>query len=251
MPRMNIGLLTLASALLAAILWGPGAWAIESRPVNFAEGATSTTLKGTLRGDQTIDYRLPARAGQTMNVVLKTRHSANYFNVLPPGSNDVAVFIGSRDGNAWRGTLATDGEYTIRVYLMRSAARRNESASYTLTVGLTGGTPVPAGLGAAPAGDAKVPGTPYHATGSVPCSSGSATAGSSQCAFGVIRGARGNAEVHLTSANGSRRVLTFRGSGVSATDGARVQAGRSDDNWIIDVNGHEHYRIPDAVINGG
>jgi len=33
---------------------------------------------------------------------------------------------------------AADGEYTIRVYLMRSAARRNEIANYTLTVGITG-----------------------------------------------------------------------------------------------------------------
>jgi hypothetical protein len=30
-----------------------------------------------------------------------------------------------------------NGEYTIRVYLMRNAARRNESATYTLDIGVS------------------------------------------------------------------------------------------------------------------
>ena len=71
---------------------------------------------------------------------------------------------------------------------MRSAARRSETADYTVTVGLTGAAAASAALGTAPAGDAKVKGTPYHAAGAVPCSMGSAPQGSSQCDFGVIRG---------------------------------------------------------------
>jgi hypothetical protein len=47
--------------------------------------------------------------------------------------------------------------YALQV---RSAARRNETAKYTLTMGITGSA------------DAKVAGTPYHATGEVPCSVG-------------------------------------------------------------------------------
>ena len=73
-----------------------------------------------------------------MSVKLKSSNAANYFNVLPPGSQDVAIIVGSSDGNEWSGSLETDGEYTVRVYLMRSAARRNETASYTLTVGIAG-----------------------------------------------------------------------------------------------------------------
>ena len=83
------------------------------------------------------------RAGQTMTVGLKTDNAGNYFNVLPPGSRDVAVFVGSTDGNDWSGTLSADGKYTVRVYLMRSAARRNETARYTLTVGITGSPATP------------------------------------------------------------------------------------------------------------
>ena len=106
---------------------------IVSRPIQFAKGASSATVKGSFKGGTTIDYKLRAKAGQTMSVALKTSNGSNYFNVLPPGSNDVAIFVGSTDGNEWTGTLPADGEYTIRVYLMRNAARRNETANYTLT----------------------------------------------------------------------------------------------------------------------
>lgn len=251
MTRVSVGYLALACAFLVGSPWGSATGAIESRPVHFAKGASSATLRGSLKGDQTIDYKLRARAGQTMYVGLKTSNSANYFNVLPPGSKDAAVFVGSTEGNDWSGTLTADGEYTIRIYLMRSAARRNATANYTLTVGITGSASAPAGLGTAPAGDAKVKGTPYHATGKVPCSMGNAAPGSLQCEFGVIRGAPGNAEVHLTPPGGFTRVLIFAGGKVSASEGARVKPGRSDNDWLIEVNDHERYRIPDAVINGG
>ncbi|MDQ1303097.1 MAG: hypothetical protein QG595_1080 [Pseudomonadota bacterium] len=127
-------LLLLGATASSAVAAGP----IESRPIEFANGASSATISASLKGEQTIDYKLRARAGQRMSVKLKSSNAANYFNVLPPGSQDVAIFVGSSDGNEWSGSLETDGEYTVRVYLMRSAARRNETASYTLTVGIAG-----------------------------------------------------------------------------------------------------------------
>lgn len=248
--RVAVGCLTLTCALFTASSWVWAARAIESRPVQFAKGASSATLKGSLKGDKIIDYKLRARTGQTMTVGLKTDNTANYFNVLPPGSKDVAIFIGSTSGNDWNGALTADGDYTVRVYLMRSAARRNETAHYTLTVGVTGSASA-AGLGTAPAADAKVKGTPYHASGKVPCSMGNAAPGSSQCEFGVIRGAPGKAEVQVTPPGGFKRVLIFASGKVSAEGGAKVKTGRSGDDWLVEVNDYEHYRIPDAVINGG
>ncbi len=72
-----------------------------------------------------------------------------------------------------------------------------------------------------------------------------------QCEFGVIRGKPGHAQVHLTPPGGFARVLAFSGDKVSADAGASVEAIRNRDLWLIDVNDHEHYRIPDAVISGG
>jgi hypothetical protein len=246
-----VGRVVMACALLAASSWSFAADAIESRPLQFAKGASSATVKGSLKGDKTIDYKLRAKAGQIMSVTLKTSNSGNYFNVLPPGSTDVAIFVGSTSGNEWTGPLPTDGEYTIRVYLMRSAARRNEAANYTLTVGISGNAAVAPALGAAPASDAKVKGTPYHATGQVPCSMGNAPQGSAQCDFGVIRGKPGNAEVHVTPPGGFKRVLTFVAGKVTAGSGTSVKATKNGDLWAVDVNDYEHYRIPDAVISGG
>jgi hypothetical protein len=225
---------------------------IETRPIQFAKGASSATVKGTIKGDQTVDYTVRARAGQTMSVKLDTRHTANYFNVLPPGSNDVAIFIGSTSGNDWSGALAADGEYTIRVYLMRSAARRNETAKYTMTVGIAGGAAAsPPSAHVERPWDAKVDGTPYHATGEVPCSMGTAPPASARCPFGVIRGKQGDAEVHVTPPGGFERVLSFSGDKVSAGAGGVVRASKSGDLWSVDVNDYEHYQIPEAVISGG
>ena len=245
------GRIVMACALLAASSWSLAADAIESRPLQFAKGASSATVKGSLKGDQTIDYKLRAKAGQTMNITLKTSNASNYFNVLPPGSKDVAIFVGSTSGNEWTGPLPTDGEYTIRVYLMRNAARRNETANYTLAVAIAGSATAAPALGRAPPGDAKVKGTPYHATGQVPCSMGSTPPGSAQCDFGVIRGKPGNAEVHVKPPGGFERVLTFAGGKVTADSGASVKASKTGDLWSVEVNDYEHYRIPEAVISGG
>ena len=220
----------------------------EIRTVNvqFNAHETGTTVKGSIKGREIVDYRLKAKAGQLMTVSLSTSNLSNYFNVLPPGS-ETALFIGSTSGNDWTGTLPTDGDYTVRVYLMRSAARRNEKARYTLSINIADG-----GLGKAPSSDAKVPGTPYHATGKVPCSIGPDPKGSAQCEFGVIRSKPGNAEVHVTPPGGGTRVLNFRGSEVTSADPkARLNAIKSGDNWSISIDGFEYYDIPQAVIDGG
>lgn len=110
---------------------------IETRPVSFPKGKTSTTIKSSIKGDKTIDYVVNAKQGQTLSVKLTTANGANYFNVLPPGSNDVADFIGSTSGNSYSAKLSASGDWKIRVYLMRSAARRNESTKFTLNIGVT------------------------------------------------------------------------------------------------------------------
>ncbi|MGY6216641.1 hypothetical protein ACW73L_15900 [Methylolobus aquaticus] len=243
-------------AFAALALQPANAMAAEPRHerVSFKTGASSATLKGAIKGDQTVDYVLAARAGQMMSVTLNTSNGANYFNVLPPGS-DAAIANGSTLGNAWTGTLPVDGDYRVRVYLMRSAARRNEQARYTLTLEIAGSK----AAAAAPTGDAKVAGTPYHATGKVPCSVGPDPKGSAQCSFGVIRGAPGTAEVHLADPGfdvslhkDQLRVLRFAGARVTSPDPkVRVTAEKKGDEWSIAIDGFQFFTIPEAVIVGG
>lgn len=240
--------LFIAAAIALCSLTTPSRADIQTSPVQFKKGTRSATIEGSIKGGQTIDYTLRARAGQTMSVMLATKHGANYFNVLPPGSNDEALFVGSSGGNEWTGVLPADGEYKVRVYLMRSAARRNEAANYTLKVGIAG-TSRPPEFGKAPASDAKVKGTGYHATGPLPCRMGKDKP--IQCEFGVIRGKPGNAEVHVKPPGGLERVLTFIGGKVTTNPGEKVKATKQGHDWSVEVNDYEHYTIIDAVISGG
>ena len=84
--------------------------------------------------------------------------------------------------------VPSDGEYTVRVYPMRSAAPRNESAPYTLTVAVTlrGGAAAPSSLGQAPADDARVRVTRHRGTGPLPRAMDNAPIGPTQCEFGFI-----------------------------------------------------------------
>lgn len=248
MRKTNRRATAVSVALGLVLAFATAATAQEKIDVHFAKGTSSAVVKGSIKGDEYKDYRLAASAGQVMSVSMTTGHTAAYFNVLPPGSNDVADFIGSTSGNSYKATLAKSGTYTVRVYLMRSAARRGEAASYSLDIAIAGHAG--SAIGKAPASDAKVKGTPYHATGQVPCSMGDAPARSAQCAFGVVRGGPGNADVHVTPPGGFERVLTFVGDKVSSA-GEKVVATRTGDEWSIVVNDYEHYEIPDAVVSGG
>jgi hypothetical protein len=87
---------------------------------------------------------------------MATQHGATYFNILEPGQTEVAMFNGSTSGNQFEGVLKKSGDYKIRVYMMRSAARRNEVANYRLEMIVAGGDNASSGgNSSAPAIDRK------------------------------------------------------------------------------------------------
>lgn len=244
-----------ALVVLAASSIATAADVIVSKPLQFTKGTSSATVKDTIKGSRTIDYKVRAKVGQTMNVVLKTSNGSNYFNVLPPGSKDVAIFIGSTEGNEWTGALPADGEYTIRVYMMRSAARRNETANYTLTVGINDAAMA---SGTAPA--AKGPDSieragqgRFDATGNIPCAQFKGQPMGS-CPFGVAREGQGTATVVVTHADGRKRFIYFQkgkatGADLSQSDGQAFSSRKNSDLFLIDA-GNERFEIPEAVIFG-
>jgi hypothetical protein len=101
--------------------------------VSFSDGRA--TVNGRIKGYGYVDYVFPAGAGESMRLSLKTNRLSNYFNVLAPGAEG-AMFIGSVSGTDFTGTAPSAGDYTARVYLMRSAARRGTVANYTLAIAL-------------------------------------------------------------------------------------------------------------------
>jgi hypothetical protein len=149
--------LTRLPALAAAsvVLAGP-AFArddIRVERVHFARGAKSAVVEGSIEGYEVVDYVLGAKEGQSMNVSMATGNGANFFNILAPGENEVAMFNGSTSQNQYEGVLPESGDYRIRVYLERSAARRNEVGKYRLEMIITGAAasaPGPGGSGGVP-----------------------------------------------------------------------------------------------------
>jgi len=220
---------------------------IESQRVTFAAGADSTLLKGQLKGDKTIDTKLRAGAGQTLTVDLKSSNPQTYFNVMAAGS-DNALFIGSSSGNRFRGILPSDGDVRVRVYLMRPAARRNETSSYSLRLGIGGVplAPVPASR------DALIPGTPYHASAEVPCASGSSGKAVS-CKASVIRRANNSATVVVVIPGGQKRQFLFvKGKAVASDQPETLSVQRRGDVSVLTLGENlERYEIVDALVVGG
>lgn len=111
-------------ALLGALLLLlPGAaYAQAVSDVHFEPGNYGAFVDGSITGHEYADYRLGARAGQEMFVELSVTATNGdgtvYFNILPPGSSDVAIYNSSMNGNSTVVPLPANGTYTIRVYHM-------------------------------------------------------------------------------------------------------------------------------------
>jgi len=224
---------------------------IRTERVQFAKGATSAVIKGRLKGTSNVDYLVRAGAGQTITVSLKRSKLSNYFNVLPPGSKDVAMYAG-QTGEDFTGMLPSDGDYRIRVYLGRAAARRNESSNYTLTISVTGKAlaPLPASQ------DAVLPGTPFHASAKITCVpyiEKFLDKKPQECeAFVIRRGFDGTATVEIPQKNSvARRILFVKGKPVASDSPSPVTYSRRDDFIIVIFDINERYEIPDALIFDG
>jgi hypothetical protein len=228
---------------------------IRTERVHFKKGSSSAVVEDSISGDATADYVLGAKKGQYMNVSMATDNAANYFNILAPGEEDAAFFIGSTSGNQYEGVLPENGDYKIRVYLMRSAARRNEVAKYRLEMIITNAEETSSAVESGSSGsDALVPGTNYHATGDIPCGMGGGQP-TGACPFGVVREGNGSGVVTVTKPDGRTRSIFFEngeavGYDASQADPGEFSARREGDLNIIRI-GDERYQIPDAVIFGG
>jgi hypothetical protein len=219
--------------------------------IQFKKGSNSAVVEASIKGYKTGDYILRARAGQHMNISMATKHGATYFNIIAPGEKEVAMFNGSLSQNQYEGTVPVSGDYKVRVYMMRSAARRGEVARYRLEIILTGAGQSDVHT---PNRDAKVRGTGFHATGNIPCSMSKGQPTGS-CAFGVKRERSGNAVVTVTTAGQGTRVIFFEqgraiGYAQSQADAVEFKATKEQDLNIIHI-GDERYEIPDAVVTGG
>lgn len=250
--------LLLAACALLATLPALADRDIRTEQVHFKRGANSTVIEARINGYEIVDYVLHARKGQYMNASMATDNGANYFNILAPGETEVAMFNGSSNDNQFEGTLPESGAYKIRIYMMRSAARREEVANYRLEIIIDGETVPQAEAprkSAASAAATRAGKGDYDATGQIPCAQ-YAGQPMHQCDFGVSRAGGGSATVVITRPDGSTRVLFFTDGKFTSADTSQADgypeysAERESDLNLIRV-GKERYEVPDAVIWGG
>jgi uncharacterized protein YraI len=123
------------------------AFAQQRIDIRFNPGATSTTVNGTIRGREYVDYVLNARGGQTMNVSLRvtgTNGNGNaYFNILPAGQDFGGLYTGSMDNdNRAEVRVPYTGNWAIRVYLMGNDRDTGKTVGYSIdvSVGSSGGS---------------------------------------------------------------------------------------------------------------
>ena len=225
---------------------------IRTEPIQFKTGALSTVVEGSITGSEIVDYIFGAGKGQYLNVSMVTDNNSNYFNILAPGENEVAFYNGSTSDNQYEGTLPAKGEYKIRVYQMRSAARRNEIAHYNLEIILTNtDDQKKTSQSASSQSDAVVQGTKKKATDKIVCIVAKGKP-KSFCSFKVTREGKKSSIFTITRPDGSIRAIFFEngkavGADVSQADPAEFSAKKKGNLNIIRV-GDEHYEIPDAVI---
>lgn len=216
---------------------------IVTKKVSFPKGKSSTVLASSVKGYTTIDYVINAKASQILNVKLTTNKDSNYFNILPPGSNDTAIYNSSINGNSYSGVLEKNGDYKIRVYLQRSDARRNVTANFKLSISITGNS--------SKNYDAKVPGTNYNATGVIDSYYGDAGT-KFESKFGVIRTNYKKATIHLMMPNKNERIVNFEeGEWKCTSPKCMVNYTRGNGFWRLTINEMEVYIIPDEIITGG
>jgi hypothetical protein len=158
------------------------------------------------------------------------------------------MYVG-QTGEAYTGMLPADGDYKVRVYLMRNAARRNEVSNYELTVTVTGQAlaPTPASQ------DALLPGTPYHASASIPClPMPYGDTKPQRCeAFVIRRGFGGTATVEIPSKGFTRRILFVKGKPVASDATGTMTVTRKGDITVVTFESGEFYEIVDAMVFGG
>ena len=101
--------------------------------VKFKAGETSVTRKDQVAGYKYIDYIIRAKSGQTMDVKLKADNETCGFHIYYSDMKEVDDASGVKESSR---NVDVDDDYVVRVILPRSAARRKETARFTLDVSI-------------------------------------------------------------------------------------------------------------------
>ena len=133
---MTIRLGSVAIMIACLALTNPSFAGTRTETVHFKAGASSATLHGSIKGYDVVRYALGAKAGQMVHVMFSGDNGACYFNFIEAGA-DSAVHMGDVAGNEFSKRLESSGNSHAEVFMMRSAARRDEVCKFKITFEIT------------------------------------------------------------------------------------------------------------------
>jgi hypothetical protein len=105
--------------------------------VTFDEGSTERSFDDTIGGFEEVSYVVPLRQGQSLFVSLASNNISNCFDIYAPNVTK-PVYVGGDSGSTHRLLARTSGDYRVKVFLLRLAAREDQSAHYTLELKVAG-----------------------------------------------------------------------------------------------------------------
>ena len=173
----------------------------------------------------------------------RRNNPSGYFNVDAPAPPMARCSSAAPPGNRFETVAPVSGDYLVRVYLMRNAARRNGWRATTCRCG-----PAPAGKAAA--SDARGGGhaLPRHRVD--PLHAGRRQ--STTCGAGVIRRRAGAGTVRITLPGGAVRHVALPTARPCHPDSpAGLEVERAGDTSVITLGSGDRFEIPDALVTGG
>jgi len=85
---------------------------------------------------EVVTYVVPLRQGQTLQVLLTSSNASNCFDIYAPGIAK-PVYVGSDSGSSARLVASASGDYLVKVFLLRLAARDGQTARYAIELRAT------------------------------------------------------------------------------------------------------------------
>jgi hypothetical protein len=124
----------LAAMLTALALPALAADGERRVPVSL-EAGVARSFDDEISDYEVVVYVVPLRQGQVLQVALTSSNASNCFDIYAPGA-DKPAYVGSESGSRARWTAAAGGDYLVKVYLLRLAARDGQMAHYALELKL-------------------------------------------------------------------------------------------------------------------
>lgn len=100
-------------------------------PVSIQADGKPQVFEDSISDFEVVSYVIPLQEGQTLQAVLASSNAANHFDIHAPGEAK-PFYIGAESGNSHRLQVKASGNYTVRVFLLRFAAKDGQDARYAL-----------------------------------------------------------------------------------------------------------------------